>query len=417
MFNIYLERGEWWLLSMLVVATIALLLQYLLRLRHFQLVSKYVSWQAETQAVEQATQEALISGLDKSKIFVSLIVPLNEHNASQAESLVDLLFAQETDIPFEVILAEEDLSDEVKDVYHRRKKVYAQIRYTFVPDTSRYIERRKLAITLGIKASRGEWSIILNPETHPIDNRWLYHYMQNLTDDINFVEAYYNYENDGSRLSRRVIFDSVTDWVKRLNAYEKGCVLGCNTSNWAVRNSWFIAQNGFADSLNIVLGEEAIFSNRHATSDQTLLLCSPSTKLEEKIPSSKEMLIRSLFKSEAKQHFAKGSNQYYRQESFATVLVYLFCFFILSYIVGRLTTIVNAPTYQVQWLYADVVAILLIVIGAVLPWCFIRRSLRMLNERKYGAYIFIYYLLRPFRSFSIEWERWLHKQEFTRKYI
>lgn len=417
MLYIYYLNQEWGLLSVLIVAVAALFLHYLLRLRHFKLVPKYASWQTEAQVIEQATHEALIAGHDMSKVFVSIIVPVNSHNVGLAETLVKLLFAQDTDVQFEVILAEEGLSDEVKDVYKRNKDTYAQLRYTFVPDSSRYIEHRKLAITLGIKASRGEWSIIVNPETHPIDNNWLHHYVQNLTSDLNFVEAYYNYEDDGSHTVRRAIFDGVVQWVKRLEAYEDGCIYGCNTSNWAVRNSWFIAQNGFADSLNIALGEESIFANRHAVSEQTLFLCSPSTKLQEVPCSPRELLSQRIYKSEATQHFQKNAQKYKYKEALATLLLYIYCMAMFTYLIDRIATDVSSFTYHTQCWYTDVIALLLLIINIGLPWYIIRRALSIMQERKFGVYIYFYYLWLPFCALSTEWQRWLHKQEFTRKYI
>ncbi len=417
MLDIYFENEEVWLMALLGVAALTLLLLYWLRLRPFRLINKYASWQAEAQAVEQATHEALITGLDQSKIFVSLIVPVNEHNSSQAEELLKQLFCQEADAQFEVILAEEGQSEEVKDVYKRNKDNYAQLRYTFVPNSSRYIERRKLAITLGIKASRGEWSIVVTPETHPANNQWLHHYVQNLSEDLNWVEAYYNYEDDGSCMARRAIMDGVSDWMKRLCAYEGECILGCDSSNWAVRNKWFITQNGFADSLNIILGEEAIFANRHATSEQTLLLCSPSTKLIEDLPSSKELMMHRIYKSEIAQHLNKSARKYYCRESIATFLLYLYLLSMFLYVVSRVGVDVVISAYRIQWIYIDIVALILTIIGGGLPWYFIIKAMTTLNEKKHGVYLYFYYLLRPFHTLSTETERWLHKQEFTRKYI
>ena len=42
-----------------------------------------------------------------------------------------------------------------------------------MPDSSRYISRKKLAVTLGIKASKYEWLVFTNANCMPQSNQWL----------------------------------------------------------------------------------------------------------------------------------------------------------------------------------------------------------------------------------------------------
>ena len=46
---------DWWLSLLCVVAGIALLSLYWLRLRRFRLLAKHAAWQLEAQAIEKAT--------------------------------------------------------------------------------------------------------------------------------------------------------------------------------------------------------------------------------------------------------------------------------------------------------------------------------------------------------------------------
>ena len=65
----------------------------------------------------------------------------------------------------------------------------------------------------------------------------------------------------------------------------------------------------------------------------------------------------------------------------------------------------------------DVVSLVLWGIMLVLPIVMIRRGLRTLDERKYGAYIYIYELMRPLHALANEWRRMMHQRDFERKYI
>ena len=95
------------------------------------------------------------------------------------------------------------------------------------PKFSRHIELRKLAISLGIKAAHSEWVIVVNPETKPNNDRWLQH-LRYLLPEINFIEAYYNYESNGSQRARRAILERIYAFTNRLEAYEEGIVLEAN---------------------------------------------------------------------------------------------------------------------------------------------------------------------------------------------
>ncbi len=38
--------------------------------------------------------------------------------------------------------------------------------YTYIPESSRYMSRKKLQITLGVKAAKYEWIILTEPNLH-----------------------------------------------------------------------------------------------------------------------------------------------------------------------------------------------------------------------------------------------------------
>ncbi len=416
MSNIYFHNVELALYVALAVSAIALLLVYIFRLRRFKLLKKHALWQIEAQEIETATHEAISQDAEGNYPYVSIVVPCNEQSAD-IQLLINNLLKQSYKGKFEIILADESHSADLKAIVENLNTKHPNVRYTFVPESSRYIELRKLAITLGIKASRGEWVIVINPETQPVSDEWLQCYVQNLGEDVNFAEAYYNYDDDGTLAARRAIFDRVDDFSLRIYAWENGVVTGCPEANWAVRKDWFIKENGFADSLNIAFGEEAIFANYKVHPDNYVMLCSPATRLVEDIPSSAQLSSQRMQKAEISRHLSRAAKFQQLTSGLSTFMSYAFALSLLFYTLVRVAHDVQVADYTASYLYADIAALLLWCVGMYLPFYIVREALRTLHERKYGFYIYIYELLRPFHAISTSCRRRIHHSEFTRKYI
>lgn len=409
----YLNVVDLRLVLLVLVALVALLLQYVLRLRRFTLVNKYASWQQEAQAVETATHEAKGVGAG----LVSIIIPVNERCASCADLLVESLSKQKGDVDYEIILADEGHSENVRDLVERGQKSFGSLRYTFVPETARYIEVRKLAITLGVKAARGEWVLILDAQTLPLNDEWLHHFVQNLSEESDMVQAYYNYEDNGTWVARRAILDGVDHFVQKVAAWDKGVTLDCGRTNWAMRKSFFMAQHGFADSVSLPFGEEAILANLHVGADRLSILCAADTKAVLALPRKTVISDIRVQRSEVSHHLTNGARKFFIQNGVSSAMLYVMMASVACYIGLRVLGDLMANSYSLGYLYTDALCMIVLVAAFVLPLVFVRKTLKTLSERRYGAYIYLYYLLRPFHTLATSCVRWENKGSFVRKFI
>lgn len=404
-----------------------LLLGYL-RGRSLSLAAKYAAWQREAQEIEVATHDALYrepsdDTNENGKVLhpiayprISIVIPAY-NSARQLEYTLPRFLGQRYAGSFEVIVADQRSEDDTELVVKSMKQHYPHLRYTIVPASSRHIEPRKLAVTLGIKAARSEWVIVVNPDSEPASLDWLQYYSENLSPGLDFVTAYYNYEDDGSRTARRAILERVYAFNERLSAFENNRPIDCESANYAVRKAWFVEEGGFSDSLTLPFGEEAFFTFNHAVSERTLLLCSPDTKLIEQIPTRDKLL--SLRVGQAETFRRLGRTMIIRKikERAVSLLLYIFLFLQVFYFFLRLSSVSREGVYVIDWIGFDLTWTVLIILGAWLPIIFLRRSLRVLGERWYGGYIFIFELLLPFRRLRIDLVRHTRKRSFIRRYI
>ena len=90
---------------------------------------------------------------------------------------------------------------------------------------------------------------------------------------------------------------------------------------------------------------------------------------------------------------------------------------VACYVGQRLFGDLTANSYSLGYLYTDALCMIVLVAAFVLPLVFVRKTLKTLSECRYGAYIYLYYLLRPFHTLATSCVRWENKGSFVRKFI
>ncbi|MDR2843947.1 MAG: glycosyltransferase [Candidatus Symbiothrix sp.] len=74
---------------------------------------------------------------------------------------------------FEVIVVNEDSNDDTEHVLKRLAVQYKHLYITFLPGKSRNVSRKKVALTIGIKAAQYDSLLFLEANCHPVSSNWL----------------------------------------------------------------------------------------------------------------------------------------------------------------------------------------------------------------------------------------------------
>lgn len=172
---------------------------------------------------------------------------------------------------FEVIVVNDGMLADDSNVVAEFRREYANVYETFVPDDTRNVSRRKLALMVGIKAAKNEVIVTTNANSHPTSDKWLMAMCRNFSPgtDVVIGQAVYNHRSDKGNGHLMRSFDSVctralyTAWAIRCKPYRGTC------DNLAYRRDTFFANKGFSKSMNLHYGDDDIFVSEIADSENT----------------------------------------------------------------------------------------------------------------------------------------------------
>lgn len=178
---------------------------------------------------------------------------------------------------FEVIVINDGSTDESEDLLSELEEEYPNLYHSFTPDSARYISRKKLALTLGIKASKYDWLVFTEADCTPVSDKWLRRIARNFTPSTDIVLGYSGYERGKGWLHKRVSFDSLFTSLRYLGFALAGKPYMGIGRNLAYRKELFFKVKGFSTHLNMQRGEDDLFINQIANENNTRVETSPDS--------------------------------------------------------------------------------------------------------------------------------------------
>ncbi len=174
----------------------------------------------------------------------------------------------EQDYPqFEVIVVNDASDDETDDLLTVMEEKYPHLYHSFNPESVRYISRKKLGLTLGIKASKYDWLLFTEPNCCPTSNQWLRLMARNFTSRTQVVLGYSNYERGSKWMHRSIEFSGLFLGMRYLGAALAGKPYMGIGRNMAYRKELFFQNKGYSKYLNLQRGEDDLFVNHVATAE------------------------------------------------------------------------------------------------------------------------------------------------------
>lgn len=323
---------------------------------------------------------------------VSIVVYAHD-DASFLEKLLPRLLAQRYPSQYEIVVVNEGQSDATSDLVNAMALSHPNLYLTFTPDGARNLSRKKLALTLGIKASRSEVVVMVDADTSVDSDEWLLYMASGFADpacDVVIGTSIWDWEADDMHGSRYRAFDSVADAVTYLAPAINGHPYRGTSHNLAYRRQLFFANKGFSKSLNLRYGDDDIFLSEIATSDNTRVELSAQsitrTLFHNPSRNYKEAVVRRMFTAP---HVKSGSR---RLMAFCSILLWLWLLSSATAVVYALPSLLPAAVV--------VLLCLLLWIPLAMWW---RKTMLMLGSRRLGLTLPWLIMMRPFHTIMNQW--------------
>ena len=251
---------------------------------------------------------------------LTLLITVQQKQAQMLERHLPQFLSQDYAPGFEVVVVAEKGDSDTEDVLNRyagNPLLYS----TYIPDSSRYMSRKKLAITLGVKAAHNEWIVMTDAFCSPSGNHWLQaiasHITDNATDEANhaplpsggagggynLIIGYSNYDDEARPYYRFERLQQACYTMREARRGKAYRAMGCNV---AFRKSEFIAGDGFRGNLEHTRGEYDFLVNKFSQRRSTAVANEPDAWIIDDAPTRHEWRSRHIYYMHTRKYLARS---------------------------------------------------------------------------------------------------------------
>lgn len=232
---------------------------------------------------------------------ISVVIIANDY-AEGLEKHLPLYLSQNYSPGYEVVVVtdkDDTDSEAITKRYASNHNLYA----TFIPESSRYMSRRKLAITIGVKAAKNDWVVLTDAYCRPASENWLGKIAEECTPEHNLVIGYTKFDSVTHTFSRfkRALYECYLIRLAQLKV-----AFRTEGKNLAFRKSDFLRQNGYQGNLKYIYGEYDFLVNKYAQKGGTGVVTASDAWMIEDSPSKKLRKNKQLFYMETRRHLKRS---------------------------------------------------------------------------------------------------------------
>jgi cellulose synthase/poly-beta-1,6-N-acetylglucosamine synthase-like glycosyltransferase len=198
---------------------------------------------------------------------------------NEAENLKkNLPLILEQDYPhFEVIVVDDHSEDETEDVLAYFAAKYTRLRIAKVKNEPKFIQGKKLALMIGIKAAKNDWLLLTDADCQPAGKNWLAMMQKNFRKSTSIVLGYGAYRSKPGFLNMVIRYETAFTAMQYFGMAKAGKPYMGVGRNLAYRKSLFFSNNGFGCHTGLQSGDDDLFVNSTANGSNTAVEMNPDS--------------------------------------------------------------------------------------------------------------------------------------------
>lgn len=211
------------------------------------------------------------------------VIIYSNDDAGDLNELLPVVLGQDYPEPFDVVVVNDGYCPQVSEVVRMFQVAHPNLYMTTAPDGARNLSRKKLALTLAIKATTKPVVVLTTAGVVISSPLWLRRMMRHFSlegADIVLGFAAADPYDDRAFGSRARSFDHVIESAVWIRSAARGTAWRGTEHNLAYRRSLFFENKGFSKQLNLRDGDDDIFISEIARRGTTVAELTPESFVE-----------------------------------------------------------------------------------------------------------------------------------------
>ena len=291
----------------------------------------------------------------------------------------------EQDYPtYEVIVVNDNSTDDSEDVLKRLESQYNHLYHTYIPQGSKNLSRKKLGITLGLKAAKYDILLFTEIDSRPMSKKWIANMVRHFSDKKTVVLGFCTFEEQKGFLSKFAYFDYFFSNLQMISMALLKRPYGANGRNFAYHRSHFDSQKGYSKHRFLQMGEDDLFVNEITTKRNVAIELSPESIITTRMEGLFEWKDFKINRATTKRFYKMGSVLFWRLELASRF------FFAASFIACFI--------YGFWGIVLPVSALLAFIVRFLSQMFVINKTAGYLTLEKFYLRIFLFDLMQPFAN-------------------
>ena len=165
-------------------------------------------------------------------------------------------------LSYEVIVVNDCSEDDTEQVLMEFKQKYPHLRSTIIKKDGSFLNSRKFAAAMGVKAAQHEWLLFTGADCRPESPQWITSMSKYFVEGKGIVLGYGGYLPQKGYLNKWIRYDSFFAALQYLGFAMMGKAYTGVGRNLAYRKSLFFEHNGFAKHAHVASGDDGLFVNQ-----------------------------------------------------------------------------------------------------------------------------------------------------------